>query len=413
MQSLIDRLGELPMLEHSLAGNTLLAWIIALVVALLVFTGLRVVLAVVRGRLRRMAERTRTAADDILIEALASTKLLFLLVAGAYVGTLVLSLGPTAARVLRVAVVVALAIQSALWANRAVTAWLDRHREERAEADPGAVTTLQGMSYVIRLVIWAGALLLLLDNLGIDVTALVAGLGIGGIAIALAVQNVLGDLFASLSIALDKPFVNGDFVIVGDFLGVIEKVGLKTTRVRSLSGEQIVFSNSDLLSSRIRNYKKMLERRVAFSVGVVYQTPPDALRDIPPMIQEIIEGLEETRFDRAHFKAFGDSAYLFEIVYYVLQPDYNVYMDIQQEINLAICEAFAERGIEIAYPTRTLYVAGTPEPAPAVRLVEAGRGSETPDARRQTSRMPGRAAARFPFAGEGCNLRLHDWRLAS
>jgi small-conductance mechanosensitive channel len=269
--------------------------------------------------------------------------------------------------------VVALAIQAALWANRAVSAWLDRYRADRLETDPGAVTTLQGMSYVVRLAIWSGALLLLLDNLGIDVTALVAGLGVGGIAIALAVQSVLGDLFASLSIALDKPFVNGDFVIVGDFLGTIERVGLKTTRVRSLSGEQIVFSNSDLLSSRIRNYKRMEERRVVFSLGVVYQTPPDALREIPPMIRAIIEGLEDTRFDRAHFKAFGDSAYLFEVVYYVLQPDYNLYMDIQQQINLAICEQFAERGIEIAYPTRTLFVAGIPEPATALRVASEER----------------------------------------
>jgi small-conductance mechanosensitive channel len=360
-------------MEAGFAGNTLLQWITATVVAVLVFTALRVVLAIVRGRLRRVAQRTTTPVDDMLVEALASTRNLFLVVAAACAGGLILDLGPTPQKILRGLAVVTLAIQAALWANRAVSAWLDRYRADRLETDPGAVTTLQGMSYVVRLAIWSGALLLLLDNLGIDVTALVAGLGVGGIAIALAVQSVLGDLFASLSIALDKPFVNGDFVIVGDFLGTIERVGLKTTRVRSLSGEQIVFSNSDLLSSRIRNYKRMEERRVVFSLGVVYQTPPDALREIPPMIRAIIEGLEDTRFDRAHFKAFGDSAYLFEVVYYVLQPDYNLYMDIQQQINLAICEQFAERGIEIAYPTRTLFVAGIPEPATALRVASEER----------------------------------------
>jgi small-conductance mechanosensitive channel len=189
------------------------------------------------------------------------------------------------------------------------------------------------------------------------VTALMAGLGVGGIAVALAIQSVLGDLFASLSIALDKPFVIGDFVIVGDFMGTVERVGLKTTRIRSLSGEQLVFSNSDLLSSRIRNYKRMEERRVPFVVGVTYQTPAAELEAIPGVVRDIIESTDSTRFDRAHFKGFGDSAYLFEFVYYVLSADYAVFMDIQQAINLGIVRQFAERGIEIAYPTRTLHMA--------------------------------------------------------
>ena len=155
--------------------------------------------------------------------------------------------------------------------------------------------------------IWALALLLVVDNLGYHVTALVAGLGVSGIAVALALQNILGDLFASLSIVLDKPFVIGDFIIVGDLLGVVERIGLKTTRVRSLSGEQLIFSNSDLLSSRIRNFKRMDERQVAFGFGVLYQTTPGQLESIPPMVREVIESTEGTRFDRVHFKSFGDS----------------------------------------------------------------------------------------------------------
>lgn len=165
-----------------------------------------------------------------------------------------------------------------------------------------------------------------------------------------------GDLFASLSILLDKPFVVGDFIIVGELLGSVEHIGLKTTRLRSLSGEQLIFSNSDLLNSRIRNYKRMAERRVDFSFGGVYQTSPGQLEAIPEMIRDIVAGVEGARFDRAHFKGFGESAFTFEVVYYVESRDYPVYMDIRQKINLAICRAFAERGIEFAYPTRTLYV---------------------------------------------------------
>jgi small-conductance mechanosensitive channel len=212
------------------------------------------------------------------------------------------------------------------------------------------------VSWVGRVVLWAVVMLLVLDNLGIDITALVAGLGIGGIAVALAVQNILGDLFASLSIVLDKPFVVGDFLVVDDCLGSVEYVGLKTTRLRSLSGEQLVISNADLLKSRLRNYGRMYERRVLFALGVTYQTPREKLEKIPGIIKEAVDGQEKVRFDRAHFKAYGDFALNFETVYYVLDPDYARYMDIQQAVNLKIHEAFESEAIEFAYPTQTLFL---------------------------------------------------------
>jgi small-conductance mechanosensitive channel len=180
--------------------------------------------------------------------------------------------------------------------------------------------------------------------------------------VALAAQNILGDLFASASIVLDKPFVMGDFVIVDDHLGTVERIGLKTTRIRSLSGEQLVFSNNDLLQSRIRNFKRMYERRVVFSIGVTYQTPHDKLAEIPALLRAAVEAREQVRFDRAHFKEYGDFSLNFEIVYYVLSPDFNIYMDIQQAINLEIHREFERRDIEFAYPTQTIFVerAGTP-----------------------------------------------------
>jgi small-conductance mechanosensitive channel len=180
---------------------------------------------------------------------------------------------------------------------------------------------------------------------------------VGSIAVALAIQNILADLFASLSIALDQPFVIGDFIIVDDYLGTVENIGLKTTRVRSLSGEQLVFANNDLLNSRIRNYKRMGERRVLFTFGVIYQTPIEQLEQISAWVKEIIQTHEQARFDRAHFKSFGDSALVFEVVYYVQSPDYNLYMDIQQAINLALMKRFEKNGIEFAYPTQTLFIA--------------------------------------------------------
>jgi small-conductance mechanosensitive channel len=209
-------------------------------------------------------------------------------------------------------------------------------------------------------------LLSMLDNLGINVTALVASLGIGGIAIALAAQNILGDLFASLTIAIDKPFVIGDFIILGQETGTVEHVGLKTTRLRSLSGEQIILSNNDLLQSRIHNYKRMEERRALFAIGVTYDTPAEKLELIPELIKQAVAAQTDARFDRAHFKSFGAFSLDFETVYYVRKPDYGVFMDVQQAINLQLVRSFADHSIAFAFPTQTLHLNHSAAPAPAL-----------------------------------------------
>ena len=243
-----------------------------------------------------------------------------------------------------------------MWGSAVLRVVSEQYRQQQMDKDPASVTTLNVLNFIGKIVLWSLVLLLVLDNLGVNITALVAGLGVGGIAVALAVQTILGDLFASLSIVLDKPFVVGDFLIVGDLLGSVEYVGLKTTRLRSLSGEQLVFSNSDLLSSRIRNYGRMYQRRVVFNLGVTYQTPRDKLIKIPEIVRAAIEQQDKTRFDRSHFKEYGDFALVFESVYYVEGPDYNEYMDIQQAVNLQVHEQFEQQGIEFAYPTQTLFV---------------------------------------------------------
>ena len=214
------------------------------------------------------------------------------------------------------------------------------------------------IKFIARSIIWSIALLLCVENIGIDITALVAGLGIGGIAIALAAQNILSDLFASLAIVLDKPFEIDDYIVVGDISGTVEQIGIKTTRIRALSGEELVCSNADLLGSRVRNYKRMKERRAIFELGVVYQTPHNLLKKIPEIIEKIIENAEFARFDRANFKSFGDSSLLFEIVFYVSAPgnDYNEYMKVQQGINYEIFKKFEELKIDFAYPTQTLHI---------------------------------------------------------
>jgi small-conductance mechanosensitive channel len=209
---------------------------------------------------------------------------------------------------------------------------------------------------VIRVVFWTVAVLVILDNFGVKISTLIAGLGIGGVAIALATQAILKDLFSYFIIFFDRPFEIGDFIIVGDFMGVVEHIGIKTTRLSSLGGEQLVFSNTDLTDSRVRNYKRMAKRRVVFKLGVIYQTTSQQLKEIPSIIEGIIKSIDDAVFDRAHFLSFGDFSLDFEIVYYVIGNDYKKYMDIQQEINLTIKEELEKREIEFAYPTQTLFL---------------------------------------------------------
>lgn len=344
------------LLDKNYFGNSLQAWLTALGILAGVLIVLRVAQSIVENHIRRLATTTSTELDDIVVAALSKTKIWFLALAAAFVGSTAIELSATSARALDKVLVIGFLLQAGLWASGAFMAWLHTRRERLIEEDAASATTMNAFGFIIRLALWTTVLLLALDNLGVDVTALVAGLGVGGIAVALAVQNILGDLFASLSIVLDKPFVIGDFVVVGDMLGAVENIGIKTTRVRSLSGEQLIFSNNDLLSSRIRNYGRMAERRVVFQLGVVYGTSKSKLERIPEIIRCAIEAQEQTRFDRSHFAGYGDFSLDFENVYYVLDRDYNVYMDIQQAINLEIYERFAEDGIEFAFPTQTLHL---------------------------------------------------------
>lgn len=341
---------------RDLFGTSLQMWLLLSITWIglsLLLIGARNVLG---RRYTKFTGRTRFVVDTMVAKTLQKTKTLFLIVLALWIGAQVLQMPPSIRRVLNHILLLALLLQIGLWGGTFITLYVQSYQEERYEIDASTVTSVQALGFIGHLLLWSVLLLVALDNFGVDITALIAGLGIGGIAVALALQNVLSDLFASLSIVLDKPFVVGDFLIIDDYLGTVENIGLKTTRLRSLSGEQLVFSNSDLLNSRIRNYKKMQERRAVFTVGVTYQTPHQKLQMIPNLLQEAVESQDPVRFDRAHFKEFGDSALIFEVVYFVLEPDYNLYMDVQQGINLRIVEQFEKHEIEIAYPTRSVFV---------------------------------------------------------
>ncbi len=343
-------------IDREVLGNSLLLWAASVSIFLVAWIVLGTLRRVLRERLHRLAEGRDLATLHVAADAVSDTRSWFVILLSLLVGSLVLNLPDDIEGHLGQIATLVLLVQAGLWASAIATKLIEIRREDELEDNPGAVAAMDLLSLAVRVGVWSVILLIMLDNYGVNVTTLIAGLGVGGIAVALAAQNILGDLFASLSIVLDKPFVVGDFLIIGDYLGAVEKVGIKTTRVRSLSGEQLIFSNNDLLNSRIRNYGRMFERRVVFSVGVTYQTTSDQLREIPVILREAVQAREGVRFDRAHFQKYGDFALIFEIVYYVLSPDYNKYMDIQQAINLQIFERFAERSIEFAYPTQTVHL---------------------------------------------------------
>ncbi|MFQ5825164.1 MAG: mechanosensitive ion channel family protein [bacterium] len=344
------------LLDKIIYNNPLRDWLFAVILLSTIFIILNIFKTIVVKRLSSLTKKTKTELDDLAVDLLNRVNIFFLLSIAIFGGSIALNLPDKVSNVIRILVIIAFLFQAAIWGNGLIVFWINRYKKIKLEADPASVTTITALGFVGKIVLWIVILLLALDNLGVDITGLIAGLGIGGIAIALAIQNILGDLFASLSIVLDKPFVIGDFIIVDNYLGTVKHIGLKTTRIQSLSGEQLVFSNSDLLRSRIRNYKRMYERRVVFSIGVIYQTPYEKLKAIPSLVREIIEKQQKARFDRAHFKEYGNSSLNFEIVYYVQSPDYITYMDIQQSINLTIFRSFEEEGIEFAYPTQTLYL---------------------------------------------------------
>jgi len=338
-------------------GNETGTWLIALAIVVGITSLLLLVQHVLVRRFDARAKRTENLWDDLAVALLKRTRFYVFLLIAVLIAVRVLRLAVVFDRWVEVATVVLLLFQAAVWGNTAISFWVRRLTASRqAVADTSSATTIRALGFLAHLVLWAIVLLMVMSNLGIDITALVAGLGIGGIAIALAVQNVLGDLFGALSIVLDKPFVVGDFIAIDNYQGTVEHIGIKTTRLRSLSGEQIVVANADLLKSRIRNYKRMYERRIQFGIAVVYSTPHATLSRIPGLIRSAIEAQPKTRVDRVHFKEFGDSSLDFEAVYFVATPDYNAYMDIQQAVNLELVRVFEAEGIDFAFPTRTIMV---------------------------------------------------------
>ncbi len=355
-------------LQREWFGNPATSWLRAAIVLLSTFLVLGIVKRLVVARLAVVAQRTSTDIDDLVVDLIKRTKRWFLCLVAAWVahhfiqwprtdsdGDGVVDAMSRWERAIEAVVWIAIWVQVGLWGRGLVQYGLRAVLRQRG-ADPATASMgVTVLSFLGSLFVWSLVVLLCLEALHVEVTSLIASLGVGGIAVALAAQNILGDLFASIAILLDKPFIVGDGIQLGEFQGTVERIGIKTTRLRSLNGEEIVISNTDLVTSRIRNFKRLEERRIVTMIGVVYETPHDVVAAIPGILRAIVEATPTTRFDRAHFKSFGDSALLYELVYFAQSTEFTAMMDAQQTVNLEIHRQFEARGIDFAYPTQTVH----------------------------------------------------------
>lgn len=357
-----------PFLHDRWMGASYLQWLVATVIVFGATPLMILARSLLARRLRTLASRSTTDLDDFLVTLVERTRGWFFALVALRMATLIFDL-PTRWDVrAQVMLVGGGMVQGGLWAAALVRYLVDhrfaRHMRTDGQVIPVAQTLLRFAGLVI---VWSIVLLAVLSSLGIDITALVAGLGVGGVAVALAVQTLLGDVLASISIAMDKPFVPGDYIAVGQDQGTVRRISLRSTVLGGLGGEEIVLANSDLLSSRINNFTRMVERRVSFSVGVQYDTSQEQLEALPGLLRAAVEAQDKVRFDRATLTKLADSALQYDIVYWVLSPEYGVYAQIHQAVLFTLIRTMRAAGYEFAFPSRTLYIAQpetTAEPQP-------------------------------------------------
>jgi len=342
-------------LAQNFLGNTLFAYSVAIAAFVVLALIFRFIQWGVLRRLEIFAKKTKTDIDDTVIAIFRSLRPAFYYFLALFFAVQFLELSDVVSNVVNGVLLIWVVYQVVI-AAQVLIDHAFRHRVSGGAADPGTKAAIGYLNILVKVGLWSMGTLLVLSNFGVNITSLVAGLGIGGIAIAFALQNILGDLFSSFAIYFDKPFQVGDFITVGEHSGTVERIGIKTTRLRSLSGEEVVISNRELTSARVQNFKRMKRRRISFSFGVLYETSTKKLEKIPDIVQAVFAGMRDVELDRVHFKAFSDSALDFEVVFYVNVPDYVTYLDRQQEINFALKSHFEKEKIEFAYPTRTVHL---------------------------------------------------------
>ena len=340
-------------LYYEYCNNTVLEYFLFLISLIISCVVIKIIGYYLIKRLNVWAEKTKTSFDDLLVMGIKKYLMPIIYFAAVYLNTTILYLNPTLAKIIHTVILAFITVYGAMFVSSVVVLLFNKYSENRIKYANNKLA-LKCIIGIAKTVIWGIALILFLDNIGFKINSLVTGLGIGGIAIAFAAQSILADVFCFITIFFDRPFEIGDFIIAGEQMGTVEHIGVKTTRLRALNGEQLIFSNTDLTGSRISNYKTMGQRRVLFTIGVTYDTAYGKLKEIPGLIKSIVDNVPGTTFGRTHFFSYGAYSLNFEIAYYVLSSDYDKYMDINQEINFKIKDEFDKHGIEFAFPTQTL-----------------------------------------------------------
>ena len=352
---------KLDAVQRLLLSNSISDWLIAGIVAVAVWSGLWILRRLIASRYKKYSVAQHRLPLRLIAYLAGNTRQFLFFAIALYAAQDSLNLPARIQYIVSRFVLILILLQAGLWAGRSVRFYLESKQLERG-ADQVFAGSLDIINFVARLIIWSLLVLVALDNVGVNITALLAGLGVGGVAVALALQNVLGDLFASLSIALDKPFVVGDSLSLDTFVGKVEHIGIKTTRLRSESGEQIILSNADILKSRVRNFSRAQEQRALATIRVAYETPSEKLKSIPRLLEGIVREQANARFERCHLKTLGDSALHFELSYFVQQPNLNPLLDLQQAVNFRIIDEFRRLGVEFDYPTQRVILARPPHP---------------------------------------------------
>lgn len=355
MQQTIDTLTS-----YILWNNTYLDYAIALGIFFALLLALKIFQSIILARLRAFAKKTKTDIDDAFIAAISQISSPFYIMVAVYGATKYLAVNPLAAKTISLLLLIVLVYEAVRGAEHLITFGLEKYIKKSKKDEQGLDAHSEAMIRVamvmIRAVLWGVAFLMVLSNLGVNVTSLIASFGIGGIAVALALQNVLSDMFSSFSIYIDKPFQVGDHIVVGEHAGTVKRIGLKTTRLQALRGEELVISNKELTSARIQNLKRLKKRREVFKFGVVYDTDPKKLAKIPQIVEEIVQSVDKAEFGRCHFVGYSASSLDFEAMYHIDTHDYMTFMNGKQQINLELLKAFKKEKIAFAYPTQTLFV---------------------------------------------------------
>lgn len=351
---MIEKIINLDFWQYSFLGNEIKGYAIAIAAFIAFIFIFKLFQALIIHHLKKLAKTTKTDIDDTLISIVQSLRPPFYLFLAFYLALYFITLSPLLQKAIHIVLIAWVTYQVIIGVQILIDYAVKR--ASKKEEDKGSQAAMTLIGKIAKGILWVIGILLILSNLGVNVTSLIAGLGIGGVAVALALQNILSDLFSSFAIYFDKPFVSGDFIVAGNHKGVVEKIGIKTTRIRAPQGEEIIISNQELTSARVQNFKRMKERRITFSFGVVYEISSEKLEKIPDTVKKIINSVDSTRFDRCHFTEFGDFALIFEAIYYVTTPEYVTFRNVHQEILYKIKRTFENSKIVMAYPTQTIYI---------------------------------------------------------